>query len=48
VIQNGKAAEQRMHTGLAGANLYSFGEDGAGELYMLFGDVNGRVARIVE
>jgi hypothetical protein len=48
VIQAGKAAEQRTHTGLSGANLYSFGEDGAGELYMLFGDVNGRVARIVE
>jgi hypothetical protein len=48
VIQNGRATDQRTHTGLSGANLYSFGEDGAAELYMLFGDVNGRVARIVE
>jgi len=48
VIQDGKATDQRMHTGLSGANLYSFGEDGTGEMYMLFGDVNGRVARIVE
>jgi hypothetical protein len=48
VIQNGRATDQRTHTGLSGGNLYSFGEDGTGELYMLFGDANGRVARVVE
>jgi hypothetical protein len=46
VVQNGMAAPPRSHTGLSGPDLYSFGEDGAGELYMLFG--GGRVARIVE
>jgi glucose/arabinose dehydrogenase len=49
VIQNGKAADERTHAGLShNGNLYSFGEDGAGELYMLWGDPNGRVARIAE
>ncbi len=46
LVQDGDAAAPRTHTGLAGPDLYSFGEDGTGELYMLFG--GGRVARIVE
>jgi glucose/arabinose dehydrogenase len=46
VIQNGRATNQKNHSGLNGGGLYSFGEDGAGELYMLF--ENGRVARIAE
>jgi hypothetical protein len=47
LLQNGQATDQRTHTGLSGGDLYSFGEDGAGEIYMLTGG-NGRVARIVE
>lgn len=43
-IAHGRATDARQHAMLSGAGLYSFGEDGDGELYMLF--ENGRVARI--
>jgi glucose/arabinose dehydrogenase len=51
-IQNGSVmgGSERTHNNLPNGGLYSFGEDGAGELYMLYGDggQSGRIARIVE
>jgi glucose/arabinose dehydrogenase len=51
VVQNGSVmGGERSHAGLSNAGIYSFGEDGAGEVYMLYGSGGnaGRVARIVE
>jgi hypothetical protein len=54
VMQNGSLVNgsETTHRGLSNNGIYSFGEDGAGELYMLYGDGNaqtaGSVRRIVE
>ena len=52
VVQNGMMTDLRTHANLTSNDLYSFGEDSAGEVYMLTGgngmNNSGRVARIVE
>ena len=52
VVQDGRMTDLRTHSGLTSNDMYSFGEDGAGEVYMLTGwqwhNNSGRVARIVE
>jgi hypothetical protein len=50
-VQNGVDSDQRIHPNLENNGIYSFGEDGAGELYMLYGDggqFRGSVRRIIE
>jgi hypothetical protein len=49
-VDNGTASDQRIHGALTNNGLYSFGEDGAGEIYMLYGDRGnaGRIVRISE
>ncbi len=49
-VDNANMRDERTHAALSNGGIYSFGEDGAGELYMLYGDGGnaGRIARIVE
>jgi hypothetical protein len=49
-VQNGVDSDPRIHPNLVNNGIYSFGEDGAGELYMLYGDggTAGAIRRIVE